>query len=713
MQSSDTPSTKALRGALLPLGAALAGITLGAQAQTTATPETVLAPVTIRSEKERFPDGYQGGMTTIGKLPQLPRDIPQAVTIVPEQLMYDRGVDSFRDAVRNVPSLTFNAGEGGRIGDNITLRGYSVVGDLYLDGIRDIAQYNRDVFNVEQIDVLRGSASMLFGRGSTGGVLNQVSKQPFLSDRYEATFTVGSNHYRREVADLNKVVGENAAVRVNLMKTDGDSFRNGVGLDRWGFAPSVRWGIGTRNEFAVSYYALGYEDVPDYGVPYFAGRPLAVPVNRFYGLATDYQHDRAQMTTASWTHRYDADTTIKSVLRKANYWRDLWATAPRLAGSPTSIADGTVINRQPQRRAGQEDTLTSQTDLTTKFNTGTMKHVALLGVELLHEDASRWNWANGGTNPTTTVGSPNPYDALPVGYFNRVRSGEVRYKANTYALYGQDMIEFLPQWKLLVGGRWDYFNADYDRAAPAGPLTRTDRVGSYRTGLMYQPTGTQSYYVSYGTSFNPSGELYALDDRGANTPPEQNRNIEAGAKWELADGNLSLRTAVFRTEKTNERNTDLSVTVEQNLLSGKRHTDGIEFEGAGRITPSWEMFGGISFMRATIDAATGQQANTLGKVPINTPDYTASLWTTYRLGGGWKVGGGVEAVGTRYGNTTNTVAAPHYVRWDGLLAYEQKRYDLKLNALNLFNTDYYEGVYAGHVVPGTKRVFLASLRLKY
>ena len=709
---------------LLPLGAALAGMALTpafALAQTSqdraaeSSSEVILPSINVKDSRDRETSGYQGGTTSVGKLPQLPRDIPQSLTIVPEQLMYDRNADTMREALRNVPSLTFNAGEGGRIGDNITLRGYSVVGDLYLDGIRDIAQYNREVFNLEQIDVLRGSASMLFGRGSTGGVINQVSKQPFLTDRYDTTLTLGNNDYKRATADLNKVVGENAAMRLNVMKTDAGSFRDGVHLDRWGYAPSVRWGIGTRDEFSLSYYHLGYDDVPDYGVPYFNGLPLNVPVNRFYGLANaDYQRDDTSIATATYAHRFDADTTLKTVLRKAAYNRDLWAVAPRLPNGTTFITDNTVINRQAQRRAGEEDTLTSQTDLTTKFNTGGIKHLALAGVELLHEEAYRWSWANGGTNPSTTVGNPNPYPVLPANFFSSAtRSNQVRYKANTVGLYAQDIIELTPVWKLLLGARYDNFAADYDRAPPAGPLARTDRVWSYRSGLMYQPTDTQSYYVAYGTSFNPSGELYSLDDRGANTPPEKNRNIEIGAKWELFDGNLSLRTALFRSEKTNERNTDLSVSVEQNLLSGKRHTDGVELEAAGRITRNWEVFGSVAFMDASIDEAAGSQANTLGKIPINTPGYTSSIWSVYRLGGGWKVGGGVEAVGTRYGNTTNTVAVPHYTRWDALLAYEQRSYELKLNVLNLLDTDYYEGVYQGHVIPGTQRALQVTGKLKF
>jgi catecholate siderophore receptor len=379
------------------------------------------------------------------------------------------------------------------------------------------------------------------------------------------------------------------------------------------------------------------------------------------------------------------------------------------------ITDQTAINRQRQARGGEEHTVTSQTDYNSKFDFGGFKHALLLGAEIAREKAERWNYGQAAnvTNPTTTVGNPNAYPLLAANYFSSAfRTGEVSYTADTVGIYGQETLELTDQWKLVAGARYDTFKADYARAAPAGPVQRTDRVWSTRTGVLYQPTDEVSYYAAFGTSFNPSGELYSLDDRGTNTPPEKNRNLEIGAKWELFDGDLSLRTALFRSEKLNERNTDLAVTVEQNLLAGKRHTDGLEIEAAGRLTPQWEVFAGAARMRASIDKATGQQANTLGKVPINTPAYTVSLWTAYKIGAQWRVGAGLEAVGKRYANATNTAEVPAYTRADALLSYESDRYMVKLNLLNAFNKRIYEGVYQGHVVPGTARTLQLSFEYK-
>ena len=681
-------------------------------AQAAQQKETVLPTVRVEGAREstREEQGYQPGVTSIGKTPQLVRDIPQAVTIVPEALMFDRNADTFREALRNVPSLTFNAGEGGRIGDNITLRGYSAVGDLYLDGIRDIAQYNRETFNLNQIEVLRGSASMLFGRGSTGGVINQSSKTPFLTDRSSLAMTLGNRNYSRLTVDANKVTGENQAFRLNLMTTESGSARDAESVTqrRWGFAPSYSWGIGTQDEVTLSYYRLKDDNVPDYGVPFFQGRPLNVPVETYFGLATNRENNDTEFLTATWIHRFDNVTNVKTVARKANYFRELRAIAPRLVGTPTVIAATTGITRQSQARGGEEHTFTVQSDLNTKFTAWGTKNQFLAGVEYAYESAERWNYT-GIAYPNGTVGNPNPYVAYtPLG----TRTGQASYKGSTIGIYAQNVMEIAEGWKWMAGVRNDIFGTDYDRPPPAGDLSRRDNTWSYRTGLIYQPSTTASYYASYGTSFNPSAELYQLDDRTTNTDPESSRNIEVGAKYELFDGNLSFRAALFRTEKLNERNTDLAnATV--SLLSGRRHTDGVELEWAGRINSQWDVFGAVSFMRANIDAAAGTSLGTLGKRPINTPSRTFNFWSTYKLGDGWRVGGGFEGVGNRFGDQNNAQLVPGYTRVDALVEYAQPKYLVKLNALNLLNKTYYEGVYQGHVVPGTKRSVQMTVEFKF
>lgn len=687
-----------------------------AEAPIQQTDETILPQVMVQSKKDVDEGGYQPGKTRVGKTNQLPKDIPQSVTIVPEQLMVDRNANTLKEALRNVAGLTFNAGEGGRIGDNITLRGYSAVGDLYLDGVRDMAQYNRETFNLEQVEVLRGSASMLYGRGSTGGIINQVTKTPEEDEQYKVSTTGGSFNYLRGTVDFNKKLTPHIGVRLNSMVTSDDSFRHGPEYKRWGIAPSVTFGMGTPNQLTASYYYLQEGNIPDMGVPYYKNRPLDVPVTRFYGLANaDYERNKTSIATVTYEHRFKNESTLRSIVRQAYYKRDMRATAPRFRGIPsTPLLDDSIINRQRQARGGIEQTLTSQTEYNGKFKTGPFKHQLLAGFEHIEERSKRWSNVSPFANPAATVDNVDNSPRLPFGFDDSFeRSNFNYYRASTNGLYTQDTIEVLPHLKVLMGTRFDNMRADYKRPMPAGPLSRRDNVWSYRGAVLYQPTELATYYVSYGSSFNPSAELYQLDDRTANTKPERNRNIEAGGKWELFGGNLSLRTAIFRSEKTNERNTDLS-RPDVALLTGRRHTDGIELEAAGRLTRHWQLFGSTALMRSKVDEASVSQITALNKRPVNTPNYTFSLWSTYdfKFHGDWKIGAGIEGVGARYANANNRIDIPAYTRVDAMIEYAIKQYSLRVNLFNLCNKKYYEGIYTGHVIPGTPLAAQVTLSMK-
>lgn len=716
--------------------------TAGAEEQKPATDSNVpvLPEVKVRDEYDRpnSPNrGYQTGIVTSAKTKQLAKDIPQAITTVTEQLMLDSNSDTMKSALRHVAGLTFNSGEGGRIGDNIMLRGFYSFGDLYLDGIRDVAQYNRETFHVEQIDVLRGSAAMLFGRGQAGGVINRVSKQPGLVDRTEVSATVGSYEYGRVTADVNKVLGENMALRITAMKTDAESSRKGVESEREGIAPTLRWGIGTADEFSIGHLYYTTRNTPDYGVPFIARLgtisrtqinriPLDVSARKFYGTSSDYEQNDTNVTTGIWTHRFSSDTELRTVARVANYKRDLWGVAPRLApGTTTSnVNDATAVIRGRQARGGEEDTVTLQSDLTTKFEAAGMKHEALFGVELLKEKADRWSYnAIAVAAPDTTVGNPNPNAAVPAAYGNRIRNAQAGYDGESIGIYAQDQIEFMPHWKLLLGLRHDRMDADYYSATtPAFNLKYNE--WSYRSSLLYQPTDLSTYYLAWSDSFNPTADLYQLNNN-VRYDAERSRTVELGSKWELFDGALSLRAALYRATKFNERNTDIeSVTTNPNqaVLSKERHTDGIELEAAGRITPKWDVFGGVALMRAEIDEVFAvNNPNIVGLRPRNTPRYTGNLWTTYRLTEAWRVGGGIEAKGNRLAfssggtNPVSIAQAPSFVRADLMLAYEQTRYDVRLNVLNVFNKRYYEALYenGSMVLPGTERAFQLTMTLKY
>jgi catecholate siderophore receptor len=676
----------------LPLGALLL-------AASPAWAQVALQPVTVTDKAPR----YQPEVSSTVRAPVAPKDVPQSLTIVNEELMKDQGADNLRGALRNVPGITFEAGEGGRIGDSIRLRGFSVSGDIYLDGIRDIAQYNRDTFNDDRIEVLRGSASMLFGRGSTGGVVNQVSKVPRLNLGSEVDVTVGDGNYLRTTGDFNIKTSETSALRIDTMTTDWDGRADKAATRRRGVAGAYRWNIGEPDEFTIGFYHLDYKDKPDLGGRWLQGKPAPFPRDKWYGAESDYQRDSADMATLQHTHNFADGSSLTTRVRDGQFKRDLWAT--QINGFPASVTQAnfgpdTIVNRGTQTRAGNEHHTFLQTDYTTRRNWGGMWHDWLVGTDVARERSDRSGYTHVPVRPSTTV---EEADNSPL-VDTRVPVLLTRFRSTAVGVFAQDTIGLTEQWKLLLGLRWDRFSGTYDRSGNPAPnnttLSRSDGVWSKRAGLMYQPDDRSNYYISYGTSFNTSGDLYQYDANTAKTPPESSRNIEIGAKWELLDGDLSVRTAVARTDKYNERNTDVNQATGEFLLSGARHTDSLEFEVSGRITPRWEVFGGVAFMNGVIDKAGSSAAAqaTVGMNPGLTPRRQGNLWVAYALTERWRAGGGVTAISSQGPVSANAVAlanrAPGYAKWDAMLEYAvTQNQSLRLNVDNLLNKLYYSQLY--------------------
>ncbi len=696
-----------------------------AEAQSaTQQPSKSLAPVTVIGIRDRASQTYQSGITSVGKVPVPAKDIPQSLTVVNEKLIHDQGKDSMKSALENVVGITFEAGEGGRVGDNIRLRGFSAAGDIYLDGMRDIAQYNRDTFNVDRIEVLRGAASMLFGRGSTGGLINQVSKQARTITEHEVNATVGTSGYQRYQGDFNFKLEGDAALRINAMATDseGRGENAGASTHRRGLALDYRLGIGTADEFEISYYHLNYSDKPDWGFAWFNSRPAPAPTNRYwYGLDSDFQNDSADVLTLSHTHRWRDGSSLKTTLRDGHYSRAMWATQSSFAAGTTfaNLNGSTVVTRRTNAKAGEEHHTFVQTDYLTTTRWFNRKNSLLIGAEYAVENSSRSTYPLLPTNkPATTVGNPS---STGIGG-NLSESVATRFTATTLGLYAQDTLEITPEIKLVGGLRVDRFQGDFDRSGNAAPnntpLSRADTLLSKRLGIMYQPHDEVSYYAAVGTSFNTSGDLYQYDPRSANTPPESSRNMEIGAKWELYGGDLSLRTALARTHKYNERNTDIDTANNSYLLSGKRHTDALEFEVAGRITPQWDVFAGIGFLRAVIDQSGSNPAGQaeVGENPGLSPSRQATLFTTYRISEQWRVGGGVTAVSQNKPANSVTTAnrAPGYVKADALVEYRINAGNtLKLNIDNLFDKVYYNTLYRGFAAPGDARSVRVTLTSRF
>ena len=692
-----------LGAATLGLASALSVPAAEAQAPDAAT----LPPISVTGAPE---SGYRRPETSLTRLPGRLQDVPQTVNVVTEELMREQGATRLRDALRNVPGITLNAGEGGAQGDVLTLRGFPARGDLYLDGLRDVGSYTRDSFNLEAVEVLKGPSSTLFGRGSTGGAVNQVSKTPTLAPLNEASLEAGSNLLARATADINQPIGERAALRVNLMGERSDvADRDEIEQKRWGVAPSIAFGIGGPTELTLSYLHQEEDNVPDFGLPFLNGRPAPVSRDTFYGLAdTDREQVRVDVATLRVRHEINESLSLSNALRYGHYDRELDPTAPRIAAAPpgTPLED-LKVNRSRPARDGVETVLVNQTDLTARFATGPVEHELITGLELGRE-TSRQERFTAANVPQADLLDPDP-DA-DGSFITRQLSSNTRTTAYTVGLYALDRIRLSEQWEIVGGLRWDRFDARYEDRVSDTRFDRVDEMVSTRASLVWRPTEEQTYYLSYGTSFNPSAENLSLSAGNADLEPEKNRIYEAGAKLDLLDGRLGLRGALFRIEKTNARTPD-PANAAVSVLEGKQRVDGFEAEIVGRLTDRWDLLLGYTYLDSEIVESNNPAE--VGNRLQNTPKHSVAAWTSYDLGEGWQIGTGLFYVGERYANNSNSNEVPGYLRWDAMIGYRTGPLDLRLNAYNLTDKDYFESVYPGHAVPGPGRTVTLTATTRF
>lgn len=780
-RTPETTETVAPRR-LLPLGALAAGFGLmpiatlaqvppaAAAAAASAPPaasapagnrETTMPAIAVTAKPETDANSLRALTATIGRGTQEQRDIPQSVTIVTERLMEDRQVDTLNQALRLMGGISFLAAEGGE--QDIRLRGFSLSGDIYADTIHDPGFYDRDTFNFDRIELLRGSASMLFGRGSTGGVVNQVSKQAFLDDASVVNLTGGSYGFMRFTGDFNIQTGETSAVRINLMRNTADN--NGNFIDKEGAALNFRWGIGTPDEFYASAFYLNNDNGINYGLPWLrvsstqtSANPSVLipglnPSNLYYGAPSDYNAGGATYGTLGWLHRFGDGGEMRTQLRYGYYDRDQRASTIRFCQNnanntnpscPTTpqgldtVSAATLLTRGTQNKVQDMTSTYLQTDYTNRFDWFGVNNEVLAGIDLAHEEFAGYAMTlpTGVTldknTPRTTLGTPdNGYGWVDEAL--RIKRQQAGFDARAAGIFAQDLIQVAEDWKVLLGLRYDYFRGSYQSyqtgangSVPIGTVTadrkRSDGMWSERFGVLYQPNPNASYYFSYGTSFNTSGDTYAYDLPGSNTPPEQSRNLELGTYLNLLDGRLSARASIFNITKYNERNRDSpnGTPIEEYLLSGERHATGIDIDIAGRITPLWDVFVSYAWIPiAEIDVGNADGTTIggerVGQRPSLTPRNSGSVWTTYQVLPQLRLGGGITFRSSQTPNRNPPgIVAPSFVIGDLMAQYDfSDAISLMVNVTNVTNHYYADSLYSGHYVPGAPRNVQATLTLRF
>ncbi len=629
-------------------------------------------------------------------------DTPQTVAVVPSFILQAEQNRTLQDAVRNVPGISIAAGESGAQGDNLTIRGFTARNDIFLDGIRDFGSYYRDSFDYDQVEVLEGPAGVQFGRGSTGGVINQESKVPRADKFVNVQAAFGTDLTRRITADINEPLpelGSGTAFRLNALATEGGvAGRPYAENRRYGIAPSLTFGLTGNNRLTVSYFHFTESDTPDYGLPWFENG-LAAGVNRhsYFGFPdNNYLRTNDDILTLRANHSFSDsgrghELDLHTIARWANYPRDVQITEPQICSnvsvstpvggyvaslptsalntsqpcpylSPTSPASIAVNRNQLQIKSVEGD-LWDQTELTARFKLFGIRNNFAGGAEGGREVSNpiRTSYTENKINSVTptNLAAPNPNDVFSgTGYISSI----THVTSKSAGVYFVDTIHLGHLFELSGGVRWDYFDTYFrlDDATnlPAGaaptavihPIEQVVTQPTYRAAFVYKPTQHGSIYFDYGTSFNPSTESLSLSVASKILPPEENETYEVGAKYSLLRDRLQIEGAVFRTEKDNARETD--PTNSNNIvLSGNQLVRGVQASAVGRLGGGTDFVLGYAYLDGTV-LYSKLFPTSIGFPLANVPKQTFNAFLTHNLPFHLAAGLGGNYVASRAASST-------------------------------------------------------------
>lgn len=651
--------------------------------------------------------GYVPAETNAAKIAAPLRDIPQSIAVVPAQVLLDQRALSLQDALKNVPGIGLGSGDGQR--DQVFIRGFTAIADQFVDGFRDDGLYFRDLSNVDRVEVIKGPAAVLYGRGSSGGLINRVTRKPD-ADVLSATLTAGSfDTYRGEfdVGSIDQRAG--VGIRVTGALEDDDSFRHQQFLKRIALAPSLLLGAGGDTSLLVQADYLKDRRLTDFGIPAIDGRPVDVPRSAYYGAANarDADVSRAEVLsqTVSLTHRFSENLSFRNGFRHYRYKlhrRNTNPTAVNAAARTVTLNHGGIDR--------DEDGWSNQAELTQKLDVAGTHHTILYGWEQARQVKEAATIAS-----RVVAVSPILAPVLPTvnnAAFTSFSASNVN-RFTTTGLYVQDLIDFGHGFKALLGLRHDrYRQTTTQRIAGQPNLARTDNNWSPRAGLVFQPDRAQSYYVSWSRSFQPSGETFALAASNADIAPEQTTNKEVGAKYNLFGNRLSLQAAAFILRRTGIKGTDPAT--QRVIPVGTQRTRGLELTASLDLIDGFRAIAGYSYLDGRITKSATPAF--VGKRSTLTPRNQANLFVTKAIGDRFGIGGGMNYVADRWADPANTTILPHYVTADALAWANVGPVRLQVNVYNLTNKRY---IISGHGtspllnVPGAPRSVLGTARFSF
>ncbi|KAA6101387.1 MULTISPECIES: catecholate siderophore receptor Fiu [unclassified Pantoea] len=692
-------------------------------------------------------------------------DTTRTMTVIPDQVIKDQGVTNLTDALKNVPGVgAFYAGENGSstTGDAVYMRGVDTSNSIYVDGIRDIASVTRDTFNTQQVEVIKGPSGTDYGRSAPSGSINMISKQPRLDTGLDASVSAGSAWMRRGTLDYNQAINDNAAFRLNLMgeKTH-DAARDHIQNERYGVAPSLALGLDTATRLYVNYLHVHQNNTPDGGIPTVGlpgySAPSAayaalnnsgkVATSNYYGTDSDFDKSTTDSATLRFEHDLSDNTTLRNTTRWSRVKQEYLLTA--VMGGASNITapnPNDVGSWRWSRLANTKDIsnriLTNQTNITSKFATGSVGHDVSAGVEFTRENQTTYG-VNALTPPAVNI--YHPISSISIGGLDR-NGANANGQTDTFGIYAFDTLAITPDFELNGGIRLDNYHTEYDSATacggtgrgalacPAGvarntPVTTVDTAKSgnlvnWKAGALYRLTEQGNLYVNYAISQQPpGGSSFALAAGGSGNSanrtdfkPQKAKSSEVGTKWQVLDKRLLLNAALFRTDIENEVDANDDGTYSQ---TGKKRVEGYELSATGNITPDWEIIAGYTMQHASVreGASVAQDGSS---ALAYTPKHAFTLWTNYQATDALSVGAGARYVGSLRRGSDGAVGTPDHTEgyWvaDAKLGYKvNNNLDLQLNVYNLFDTNYVASInksgYRYH--PGEPRTFLLTANVHF
>jgi catecholate siderophore receptor len=686
-------------------------------------------------------------------------DTPQSVSTISQAVMHEEGATTLRDALRNAPGISLAAGEGGSQGDNLTLRGFTARNDIFLDGMRDFGSYYRDPFNYQEVEVLEGPSGVTFGRGSTGGVINQESKMPVDHPFVVMDGDFGTDLTRRFTADINQPLehlGPGAAFRLNLMGNESNVAERDVTENRrLGLAPTLAFGLGTPTRVTAGYFHFNEDDIPDYGIPWYFNRAAPVPRHNYYGFRDgSYLRTEVDMVTLKAEHDVSDWLTIRNKARFANNQRSARITEPQVNTATSGLITPSTplaqisVNRNQIAVFSNEGFLWDQLDATARLKTFGIRHVVVIGAEGGKEtsDPARptFSYVNPAgstinTVPTTNMLQPNENQSFSG---TSAPSSNVHVTSTSYGLYLLDTMQLGRFWELVGGARFDRFYTEEKSIAYPTPVmaaggavtqgaatitypNRLDRKPSWRAAAVFKPTSYGSIYFDYGTSFNPSAEALSLTvgpvgSGTANLAPEFNRSYEVGTKWDLNNARLSLRADLFRTTKDNAREASPTNSLLY-VLAGTQRVNGAEMVVNGRIMDRWHVLSSYTFMHSEVVKSQYYPAS-VGYRLANVPNDLFNVWTIYEPVHRLTIGAGGNYVDSRTASSTVPLdpttgfikEVPAYIVLNAMGSYSlSDNLSFQVNVFNLANRNYIDEIHPGHIVPGAGTSGLFGLTFRF